>query len=104
MRMAGMTETKITDEEALPEPGRTKPAGQAASKQPNVAAPKEVVEHVIELGEATVGDVHCDNPFIVTKKVNVFYGDNHAIQDVTLEIVNSPELRVSTINLWPPPW
>ena len=87
--MAGMTETKITDEEALPEPGRTDPVGQAAPKKPNGVAPKEVVERVAELGEETVGDVRCENPFIVTEKVNVFYGDNHAIQDVTLEIGKS---------------
>ena len=89
MRMAGMTETKITDEEALPEPGRAKPAGHAAPKKPNGAAPREVVERVVELGEKTVGDVRCENPFIVTEGVNVFYGDNHAIQDVTLEIGKS---------------
>ena len=84
-----MTETKITDEEALPEPGRAKPAGHAAPKKPNGAAPREVVERVVELGEKTVGDVRCENPFIVTEGVNVFYGDNHAIQDVTLEIGKS---------------
>lgn len=87
--MASMTETKITDEEALPEPGHADPAGRAAPKKPNGAAPREVVERVPELGEETVGDVRCENPFIVTEKVNVFYGDNHAIQDVTLEIGKS---------------
>ena len=89
MRMAGMTETKITDEEALPEPGRAKPAGHAAPNKRNGAATREVVGRVVELGEKTVGDVRCENPFIVTEGVNVFYGDNHAIQDVTLEIGKS---------------
>jgi phosphate transport system ATP-binding protein len=89
MRMAGMTETKITDEEAIPEPGRTEPAGQPAPKKPNGVTPKKVVESVADLGRETVGDVRCENPFIVTEKVNVFYGDNHAIQDVTLEIGKS---------------
>jgi phosphate transport system ATP-binding protein len=87
--MAGMTETKITDEEAIPEPGCTEPAGQPAPKKPNSVAPKEVVERAADLGRETVGDVRCENPFIVTEKVNVFYGDNHAIQDVTLEIGKS---------------
>ena len=87
--MAGMTETKITDEEALPEPGRAKPAGHAAPKKTNGSASREVVERVAELGEETVGDVRCINPFIVTEDVNVFYGDNHAIQNVTLEIGKS---------------
>jgi len=34
----------------------------------------------------TVGNVRCPNPFIVAENVNVYYGDNHAIRDVTLEI------------------
>ncbi|TFG41238.1 MAG: phosphate ABC transporter ATP-binding protein [Chromatiales bacterium] len=40
----------------------------------------------VELGRETVGNVHCENPFIVAKNVNVYYGDNHAIKDVSLEI------------------
>ena len=87
--MAGMTETKITDEEAIPEPGRAKPAGQPPPKKPNGVAPKKVVERVADIGHETVGDVRCENPFIVTENVDVFYGDNHAIQDVTLEIGKS---------------
>jgi phosphate transport system ATP-binding protein len=84
-----MTETEITGEEALPEAGRREPAGPPGPGKPNGAAPKKVVERVAELGEETVGDVRCENPFIVTENVDVFYGDNHAIQDVTLEIGKS---------------
>ncbi len=40
----------------------------------------------VELGRETVGNVRCANPFMVAENVNVFYGDNHAIKDVTLEI------------------
>ncbi len=43
-------------------------------------------EQVVDFGHETVGNVHCDNPFMVAENVNVFYGDNHAIKDVTLEI------------------
>ncbi len=39
-----------------------------------------------ELGHDTVGEVRCENPYIVTNNVDVYYGDNHAIRDVTLEI------------------
>jgi phosphate transport system ATP-binding protein len=46
----------------------------------------EVVEQLTELGGNTVGEVRCENPYIVTEDVNVYYGDNHAIQHVTLEI------------------
>ena len=41
---------------------------------------------VVELGRKTVGSVRCKNPFMVADKVNVYYGDNHAIKDVSLEI------------------
>ena len=41
---------------------------------------------VVELGRRTVGSVQCENPFMVAQNVNVYYGDNHAIKDVTLEI------------------
>ena len=40
----------------------------------------------VELGRETVGSVRCDNAFMVAENVNVYYGDNHAIRDVTLEI------------------
>ncbi len=40
----------------------------------------------VELGRETVGNVRCDNAFMVAENVNVYYGDNHAIRDVTLEI------------------
>ena len=39
-----------------------------------------------ELDGTTVGNIHCDNPFMVARDVNVYYGDNHAIQNVSLEI------------------
>ena len=34
----------------------------------------------------TVGNVRSDDAFIVAEDVNVYYGDNHAIKNVTLEI------------------
>jgi phosphate transport system ATP-binding protein len=42
-------------------------------------------EQIIDL-RATVGNVRCDDPYVVAENVDVFYGDNHAIKDVTLEI------------------
>jgi phosphate transport system ATP-binding protein len=39
-----------------------------------------------EVGEATVGDITCENPFMIARDVNVYYGDNHAIRKVSLEI------------------
>ncbi len=43
-------------------------------------------EQEVELGRETVGNVRCKNPFMVAENVNVHYGDNHAIKNVTLEI------------------
>jgi phosphate transport system ATP-binding protein len=45
-----------------------------------------VVAQVTEVEGATVGEVRCKNPFIVTEGVDVYYGSNHAIRNVTLEI------------------
>ncbi len=47
---------------------------------------KGLHEQAVELGCETVGSVRCDNPFMIAENVNVYYGDNHAIRDVTLEI------------------
>jgi phosphate transport system ATP-binding protein len=46
----------------------------------------EFRQQVVEFGRKTVGNVHCENPFMIANNVNVYYGDNHAIKDVTLEI------------------
>ncbi|MGI9224793.1 MAG: phosphate ABC transporter ATP-binding protein PstB [Woeseiaceae bacterium] len=62
---------------------------QNPPRQPNGLAAPEFVEQVSELGDETVGNVRCENPFIVTENVDVYYGDNHAIRDVTLEIGKS---------------
>jgi len=37
----------------------------------------------------TVGDIRCANPFVVAENVDVFYGDNHAIKNVSLEIAKN---------------
>ncbi len=39
-----------------------------------------------ELGGKTIGTISCENPFMVAEDVNVYYGDNHAIRNVSLEI------------------
>jgi len=86
MRMAGMTETRITDDEAAPEAAPAEPDEQPGRRKPNGVAAREALGRLEEFGEQTVGNIRCDDPYIVTEKVNVYYGDNHAIQDVTLEI------------------
>ena len=50
------------------------------------AAPTPQITHI---GDETVGQPRCDNPYIVAENVNAYYGDIHAIRDVTLEIGKS---------------
>ena len=61
----------VSRRDALPQRG--KPVGGA-------------VEQLTEIDGGTVGEVRCENPFIVTEGVDVYYGNNHAIRNVTLEI------------------
>jgi phosphate transport system ATP-binding protein len=83
--MASMTEMPVTDDPPpnRPDPGiADAPAGEnrtRAGHGPRGADQRD------EPG-ATVGHVRCDNPFVVAENVDVFYGDNHAIRNVTLEI------------------
>jgi phosphate transport system ATP-binding protein len=37
----------------------------------------------------TVGEVRCNDPYVIAEKIDVFYGSNHAIKDVTLEIAKN---------------
>jgi phosphate transport system ATP-binding protein len=84
--MASMTETRMTEDEAMPEAGAPDRPAQPASAKPAGMVARAAVGRVTELGEKTVGNVRCDDPFIVTENVDVYYGDNHAIRNVTLEI------------------
>ena len=46
----------------------------------------EIPGRISALGQETVGNIRSDNAFMVAEDVNVYYGDNHAIQHVSLEI------------------
>jgi phosphate transport system ATP-binding protein len=89
-----MTETNIGDETPMPPTEASDRAGDRADDRAGdssergpvgLSAPP-IVEQISELGDKTVGHVRCEDPYIVTEDVNVYYGDNHAIRDVTLEI------------------
>ena len=43
-------------------------------------------EKTTKFGGATVGNFKCADPFMVAEDVNVYYGDNHAIRNVSLDI------------------
>jgi phosphate transport system ATP-binding protein len=66
-------------------------AGPMASDEPAPATPKKAsmqrrLEEMSELTGKTVGQVCAREPYIIAEDVNVYYGDLHAIKDVTLEI------------------
>ena len=84
MTMAQMTDVNVTDDQDLSSDG-VEAAGaevrRVATELPSIV----VTEQITELGK-TVGEVRCEDPYIVAENVDVYYGDNHAIQNVTLEI------------------
>ena len=66
----------------------------AAQREPDVADTAHLelaarAPQVISIGGETVGQVRSEDPFIVAENIDVFYGENHAIKDVTLEISGS---------------
>ena len=67
-----------------------KPVARDAAAAPDSATEKmqrqAADKRHAELGTATVGNIHAAHPFMVAEDVNVHYGDNHAIQNVSLEI------------------
>jgi phosphate transport system ATP-binding protein len=77
--MNAMTEV-FPDNPAPVEPGVAEAAAASASR------PDQETGEKSDFGGQTVGDIRARLPFMVAEKVNVFYGDNHAIQDVSLEI------------------
>ena len=64
-----------------PEPTETRVAEAPAAN----ASGQRAGRHS-DFGGKTVGDIRAALPFMVAEGVNVYYGDNHAIQDVSLEI------------------
>jgi phosphate transport system ATP-binding protein len=80
-----MMDIDVTDEQlpvdmkpAAAEPPVVEPRRRSAQLAP-------VTGQLSELG-TTVGHFRCEDPYVVAEDVNVYYGDNHAIQNVTLEI------------------
>jgi len=83
MRMALMTDLNES-EDGLP--GNADVGVQQAPEASSNELPSvTVAEQPTELG-VTIGEVRCEYPFIVAENIDVYYGDNHAIKNVTLEI------------------
>jgi len=86
--MARMTEVNLPGDSPRREGDPAAEPGRARPRQGGHDGRGRVLDHLeqpVEAG-ATVGHVRCRNPFVVAEDVNVFYGDNHAIKNVTLEI------------------
>ena len=83
-----MTEVDVTEDQPPGPIESTDESDGGVPRGTNGAETVAVVDQLTELGE-TVGEVRCENPFIVAENIDVYYGDNHAIQDVTLEIGKS---------------
>lgn len=85
MTMARMTEARFTPEDA----NLSGEASDAVSTPRRRTASTELLDpqkQLTELTDETVGDVNCDYPFMIANNVNVYYGDNHAIKNVSLQI------------------
>jgi phosphate transport system ATP-binding protein len=72
----------------MADPERNKNPADADDKpvESTVALHPAIAGQVTELGGEPVGTVRCENPFIVAENVDAYYGDIHAIRNVTLEI------------------
>ena len=84
--MRAMAETnEFTQARADAEVTPVPPSDDGAESAVTPGPTPQPAEALTELTDRTVGDVRCENPFMVAESVNVHYGDNHAIRDVTLE-------------------
>lgn len=76
-----MTDIISANPQSAPAPQRNNADAKAGEiGKPGFAGQKT------DLGGETVGNVSCDDPFMVARDIDVYYGDNHAIQHVSLEI------------------
>jgi len=66
---AGVTDSAVAGPQPVDAPGHAVPSRESP--------PDPLAD--------TVGEVRCEHPFMVAENVDVYYGDNHAIKDVTLE-------------------
>jgi len=86
MTMTAMTETTpdsyVTSAENAATPDRA-PTGSGQKGAPPIP-PLQESKTGLETG--TVGNIEARHPFMIAEDVNVYYGDNHALRDVSLEI------------------
>ncbi|MCG8583606.1 MAG: ATP-binding cassette domain-containing protein, partial [Pirellulales bacterium] len=83
MTLTGTSQLTPIDHEQQTEPVTEKSPVSTESAPAAAAVDKKETEDELS---GTVGEVRCDDPFITAENVDVFYGDIHAIKDVSLEI------------------
>jgi phosphate transport system ATP-binding protein len=91
-RMDEMNESTGTDDARSVDPATaTEPLTPPVKRDAplTVGIPGARSSELTELTGGTVGNVRCKDPFMVAEHVDVFYGENHAIKDVTLEIAKN---------------
>ena len=86
MTMALMIEAETNNEHS--DQSDSSP-GNAATVESIAVAEYSHSPQPTEIGAGTVGQVRTEDPFIVSENIDVYYGDNHAIKNVTLEIGKS---------------
>lgn len=79
MKMNAMTEV-IPDNPEPSSPGVANAAAVSANP-----SDKDAGQHS-DTGGQTVGNIRAELPFMIAEGVDVYYGENHAIQNVSLEI------------------
>ncbi|MDH3352490.1 MAG: phosphate ABC transporter ATP-binding protein PstB [Gammaproteobacteria bacterium] len=85
MTIVQMMEAKVTDRQAQSSRAGSSDEGPAIDKGVKRTPALPASGQFVETG-MTVGDVRCQDPYVIAENVDVFYGANHAIKNVTLEI------------------
>jgi phosphate transport system ATP-binding protein len=81
-----MSELEPVEMRPLVDPADGEAGEPSPDARPKVATRRRQLEEISEFAGDTVGQVRCEDPFMVAENVNVHYGELHAIKDVTLEI------------------
>ena len=84
-----MNELESVNDEKMRAPPLATDESSTSSEIPPDPPVREVAEPVTQessLSGETVGNVRAENAFMIAEDVNVHYGENHAIKNVTLEI------------------
>jgi len=86
MTMIAMTETTQPKSPTPADDAAKSERAEKSTGRSRAAAIPPLRQRKVGLDSGTVGNVHADHPFMIAEDVNVYYGDNHALRNVSLEI------------------